>query len=360
VRICGLIFALAVIAATTGAGGARSDRVQYWDLPTGSHIAYVRFAGTAPRKPEPVLFLHGGPGAFIVDHPSVADRFYQSLARLGFDVYLYDQIGSGRSARLSDPRQYTVDRHIRDLEAIRQRLRAGRIILVGDSWGASLGANYIAEHPNRCAKAIFSGPGAIDPGDLTSTTYDDAPMVKAAEGWFESIFSQPRYRSMRDIRTADIPALYRTIPESEMDLQFDAFVQRTSPLLLCDPARWPADEPPYHGMGWWANLMTAADFEQRRCNPKRMLARTRMPVLILRGGCDYLRWEVAYQYKAAFPNSTLLYVPEAGHAFGYDQPTIYSSAVEAFLLDRPLPVSPYTSAVAPPRLTPRAVMRERK
>ena len=62
-----------------------------------------------------MILLHGGPGAFVVDHPRVADEFYQSVARLGFDIYLYDQIGSGHSARLSDPRQYTVARHIRDL-----------------------------------------------------------------------------------------------------------------------------------------------------------------------------------------------------------------------------------------------------
>ena len=80
-----------------------------------------------------------------------------------------------------------------------------------------------------------------------------------------------------------------------------------------------------------------------------------MSVLILRGGCNYHRWETAYDYKLSFSNATLLYVPDAGHAFGYDQPKIYSSASGAFLQDRPLPRAPYTSAVAPPRVRPRVV-----
>ncbi len=352
-RFAELVLLFWLLSNTAMAADARPQGMQYWDLPTGSRIAYLHYLGGLPKKETPVIFLHGGPGAFIVDHPAVADQFYRSVAKLGFDVYLYDQIGSGHSARLADPRQYTVDRHIRDLEAIRQKIGAERMILIGDSWGATLGANYIAEHPERCAKAIFSGPGAIDGTGARVTTYDDAPMVRAAEAWFASIFSQPRYHAMSDIRSANVLALYRSMPEQELDRQFDAFVQSSMPYLVCDPHKLPADDA-VHGMGWWANLMTGVDFGRRKSNPTEKLARTHMPVLILRGGCDYLRWEVAYQYKQAFPNSTLLYVPNAGHAFGYDQPHIYSEAIQAFLLGRPLPVPAYTPPKAPPRVYPRS------
>ena len=75
--------------------------------------------------------------------------WYASLAQRGFDVYVYDQTGSGLSARLNDPRAYTVARHVADLEAIRQTIGAARMILIGDSWGATLAANYIAAHPDR-------------------------------------------------------------------------------------------------------------------------------------------------------------------------------------------------------------------
>ena len=90
------------------------------------------------------------------------------------------------------------------------------------------------------------------------------------------------------------------------------------------------------------------------------LSRANIPVLILRGGCDYMRWEVAYQYRTVFPHSTLLYAADAGHAFGYDQPRIYASAVQAFLLDRPLPVPAYEGSIAPPRVTPHAAVIDSK
>lgn len=336
---------------------SRSQTLTYWDLPTGSHIAYTRYPARLPAKGTPVVFLHGGPGAYLVDHPAVVEQFYRSLALLGFDIYIYDQIGSGYSSRLADPRQYTVDRHIQDLEAIRQKIGTDRLILIGDSWGATLGANYIAEHPERCLKAIFSGPGLIDRQGASVPTYEDAPMTQLAEAWYAKIYAQSRYRGMEDPFAANILALYRSISDAEMDAQFDSLIQRALPFLVCDPAKLPSDDS-IHGMGWWVNLMTSADFARRRRNPKRVLSRAQVPVLILRGGCDYLRWEVAYQYKAVFPNSKLLYVPNAGHAFGYDQPELYTAAVRAFLLDQPLPVPAYEGTTAPPRVTPKQKLIE--
>jgi len=351
-RICPIVLLFFSTALFSSESPRRA--VEYWDLPTGSHIAYVRYPSRPPEKHLPIVFLHGGPGAYIVDHPAIAEEFYESLAALGFDVYIYDQIGGGRSARLADPRQYSLDRHIRDLEAIRQQIGALHMILIGDSWGATLGANYIAEHPDRCVKAIFSSPGALDPSELPAATYADAPMTKAAEAWFASIYVQPRYSALSGLKESDVVSVHRAIPDQEMDRQLDGFVQRTLPFLVCDPTKLPADLA-VHGMGWWVNLMTSLDLAQHRRNPRPKLARAKIPVLVLRGGCDYMRWEVAYQYKSAFPRATLLYVPDAGHAFGYDQPKIYASAVRTFLLDQPLPLEPYMRSASPPRVQPRGI-----
>jgi alpha-beta hydrolase superfamily lysophospholipase len=46
-------------------------------------------------------------------------RYFGALAQEGFGVYVYDQVGRGRSERLDDPRGYTLERDVADLEAIR-------------------------------------------------------------------------------------------------------------------------------------------------------------------------------------------------------------------------------------------------
>src|SRR5690606_20908613 len=90
------------------------------------------------------------------------------LADEGYDVYLYDQVGAGHSARLADPRQYTIERHADDLEAFREYIGAERMILIGHSWGSSLAALYIARHPERVEKVVFSSPGPLWYGHATA------------------------------------------------------------------------------------------------------------------------------------------------------------------------------------------------
>ncbi len=132
-----------------------SPAVQYWDLPTGSRIAYVRIADEVTHA-EPVLLVHGGPGA-----PSNSTNvFAERLAVAGFAVYNYHQVGAGQSSRL-DPSEYTVARHVADLDAIRQELAVPKVVLIGTSWGGELTAQYLAAHPDNVAQAIVASPGAM-------------------------------------------------------------------------------------------------------------------------------------------------------------------------------------------------------
>jgi hypothetical protein len=78
-----------------------------------------------------VVFLHGGPG--IADLAGGAAYFGQ-LTGDGYDVFIYDRVGTGRSNRLQDPRGSAIAREVADLEAIRQQIRADRLVLIGHSW----------------------------------------------------------------------------------------------------------------------------------------------------------------------------------------------------------------------------------
>ena len=62
----------------------------YWQLPTGSVIAYSEYdppPGVAV-KPEAIVYLHGGPG---VRQAPFDQDIYGSFAASGFRVFLYDQ-----------------------------------------------------------------------------------------------------------------------------------------------------------------------------------------------------------------------------------------------------------------------------
>ncbi len=105
---------LAVIAAIT-AGYTIFDRfpsmpveidppgVQYFSIPDGRLAYYHLSARPTSVRHSPVVFLHGGPGTPGEGLPTGSAE----LAALGYDVYAYDQLGAGRSSRLSDITHYT-------------------------------------------------------------------------------------------------------------------------------------------------------------------------------------------------------------------------------------------------------------
>lgn len=136
-----------------------------WTLADGNHLAYgvVRARRpTADADPRPpVVVLHGGPGV-----PDLAGLLgaLGPLADAGRDVYAYARVGSGRSSRLQDPSGYTVARAVDELEQVRRTIGASRIVLVGHSYGGYLAAAYLAAHPGRVARVVFSSPGDLQDG----------------------------------------------------------------------------------------------------------------------------------------------------------------------------------------------------
>jgi hypothetical protein len=67
---------------------------RFWELPTGSRIAYVRVPAEDRAPEAPVIFLHGGPGVPDMRGDS---EYFERISRDGFDVYVYDMVGRGRS-----------------------------------------------------------------------------------------------------------------------------------------------------------------------------------------------------------------------------------------------------------------------
>jgi len=139
---------------------AKRADMRYWQLPTGSRIAYTLLPGKGLQKPYPVIYLLGGPGGWV-DETII--RMMTPLTADGYDVYLYDQVGSGWSGRLADIRDYTAERHKKDLEAIVKETGAEKVILIGQSWGAILATLFAADNPGQVAKMFVTGPGPIEP-----------------------------------------------------------------------------------------------------------------------------------------------------------------------------------------------------
>jgi proline iminopeptidase len=308
---------------------AAPETLQYWSLPTGSVLSYIHIeadASAGGRKSTPVLFLHGGPG--IPDLPGDS-RYFGRLAQDGYDVYVYAQAGSGYSARLEDPTQYGVERDARDLEEIRKRIGADKLILIGHSYGSEVIARYMVDNGEHVARAAFLSPGAMDPLDHSDADLTDR--LDSKQKW-------RLYRHLLHPRSLFVYGLLQVHPDvarsfasdGEMDRRFEAVYAATEPALHC---------PGYQGhsglggLGFYANQTPQSMASESSFDPRPSLSEKNftLPVLIAKGGCDYLSWESAEDYHRVFPNSKLVYLSDAGHNLYQDKPDVVMDILREFL-----------------------------
>jgi proline iminopeptidase len=273
-------------------------------------------------------------------------RFFGQLARDGYDVYLYDQAGAGLSARLADPTQYTVARNAADLEAVRQSIGAERVILIGHSWGGTVAATYMAEHPERVEKVVFSAPGALYWGDMGSSGTGMIGRLTNDQRWqvYRALLA-PRALTAYALTQINPRAARAYASDRELDARFDVLFARTAPGLYCD-VNAPVEGTAY-GMGFFANQVPQSGSAARPVDPRPALRGVQTPALVLKPSCDYLPWRLAVEYRDTLPNAQMVYIPDAGHQAYEEQPELYLSAVRAFLLGEPLPNDAYRDREPP-------------
>ena len=317
---------------------------RFWQLPTGSRIAYVHLPARGPSpRPTPVVFLHGGPG--IADMAGDA-AYFGRLTGDGYHVYVYDQVGTGRSGRLADPRQYTIAREVADLEAIRRRIGADRLVLIGHSWGGQVAAAYLAAHPGHVARVVFSSPGALAPA------LDDgsAGGVKARLPWARrlrlyALLVRPRALVGYTLLQVNPGAAHAFVGDAEMDARNDRVYNAGRAGTHC---RDQGPGPALHGLGFYTYQFPQSAAARPWADPRPALARLATPALVIKGSCDYLSWAYGTDYQQALPNARLVYLHHAGHNAYQDQPSQFLAVVRAFLADRPLPVPPWRGGGVPP------------
>ncbi|HEY6707072.1 MAG TPA: alpha/beta hydrolase [Actinomycetota bacterium] len=315
---------------------------RFWDLPTGSRIAYVeRPAGGRPR-PTPVVFVHGGPG--IADMAGDT-AYFGRLAGDGYDVWVYDQVGTGRSSRLADPRRYDIAREVADLEAIRQRIGANRLVLIGHSWGGQVAAAYLAVHPGHVAKVVFSSPGALAPAvDDGSGGRVRARLTRGQQLRLYRLLAWPRVLLAWTLLQLDPRAAHAFAGDAEMDARNDRVYNAGRAGAHCrdaDPG------PALHGLGFYAYQFPQSAAARPWADPRPALARQHIPALVIKGSCDYLSWSSGTAYLRAVPGSRLVYLHHAGHNSYQDQPAAFLATVRAFLAGRPLPEPARTGTAVP-------------
>lgn len=277
----------------------------------GGSVVWRRF-GDGPRTP--LLMVHGGPG-----FPS---DYMEGFGALGDErpVFMWDQLGCGRSDRPADVSLWTLERFVAELDAVRQSLAPGSVHVLGHSWGSSLLMEWlVTTRPANVASVIFAGPCLsvprynADAKQLVATlSQDSQAAIAEAErsGDYQSAAFQAAYNGEFMGRYVS-----RTPNWATLDV-----IQRTGAGM----------NPAIYGLMWGpSDLECTGTLKEFDRTPE--LASLTLPALFHAAEFDETRPETAREHAALAPNAEFVMIPNSGHLTMIDAPNAANRAIREFL-----------------------------
>lgn len=327
-----LVWSLIPLKETVKPLQPRKD-TQYWSLKDGYKIAYTKIEGDSANANPVIIFLHGGPGGYI--HSAIINQM-EDVAQYGYDVYLYDQIGSGLSDRLPKPKDYSFNRHLENLnEIIESHIKSPKVILIGHSYGGILATHFTANNPELVSKLILSSPGDLQPYrqnvDGTMAIMDELyPVPKNLEfkkpievfEQTERDFLQPRIvMSMLSAMVFN----FKWASDREFDDYTNTMASKFTKGMVADPKNVKPEEG---GAGGYSHGFSNfyGDLQDIRSKLKQL----NIPTLVMQGQYDQGEYSSVYEY-ADLLKGKYVFIENAGHIIWWDKPEEYNKTIINFL-----------------------------
>lgn len=282
-------------------------------VPVRGGSLYVRVNGDLAGPRPPLLMVHGGPGGalwqFFPALPLAADRA----------IILYDQLDSGRSDSPGDPSNWTVDRYVSEIEAVRSALKIKDFHLLGHSWGGILANRYAAARPRGLKSLILQGAPLSDrrleasvrelygalPNGLGAVLlkHEQAGTMDNSEyGEAFAVFLKKHLRRT-SMKSVGLPYM-SSLPEDRGDALAKAMV---------------------------GGKISGFEGRLKALDDEPLLARIAVPTLVLFGQYDIMTRAAEQAVARRLRNGTIFEIADAGHMAQFDQPEAWRGAIAKFL-----------------------------
>jgi proline iminopeptidase len=296
--------------ASCGGGSPRQGRIAV----PGGEVAWRRFGRGGDKTP--LLLIHGGPG--------LGGGYMKGLEALGDErpVYIWDQLGCGRSERPEDMSLWTVERYVEELDAVRAALAPGPVHVLGHSWGTTLAMEWlVTRQPTDVASVIFSSPALSTPqwlADMDALIADLSPGSQAAiaEAKRTGDYGSSEFRAVVDGEWLTT-YIARTLGPIEMATMM-------APLALFDFNTAILE----HMWGPSDFIVTGELLTFDRTAELSMLS---MPTLFLCGEFDEATPSTVRAQAAMTPDAEVVIIPGSGHLTMIDAPDVSNGAIRDFL-----------------------------
>ena len=318
-----LPFMAAQAPSVEQAGAAVSTASESF-LPVDGGRIWYRTSGSGSGIP--VILVHGGPGA--------GSFSLKPLEALGEErlVVRYDQLGAGKSDRMTDGASMTVERFVGELDSLRATLGHERVHLLGHSWGAAVALEYALANRERVASLILSGPLVSAPVWIRNTRRLVATLPAEAQ---QAIASS---EESGDYDSPDYQAAMREFA--------DRYVSRRPIEVDLDSARRTFGVSSYHRM-WGPSEFTVTG-TLKRYDATRRLRGVSVPTLFTVGEHDEADTASVRAFSQRVPGARLAIIPDAAHTTMWDNPDELLRVVREFLRTVEAPVPEAAASAASP------------
>ena len=283
-------------------------------------------AGQAGGRSAPLMIVHGGPGA---SHDYFLP-FLLPLARTNKLIFI-DERGSGRSAKLEDPKGYTVENMVEDVEAVRVSLGLGKISLLGHSYGGALAQAYALKYQKNLTHLILASTwsSTVEMNKVLLRMKEKAaPDVRERIDKIEAAglfgkgkeYEQRRYTAEYMIAAwgeGYFPYLYQNRPDANYDPVANG-------VMAWELYREMWGE---HGEFVIDGNLASMEYTDR-------LATIKVPTLLLVGDHDECDPSLSKAMQEKISGSKMAVIPKAGHMTFVDQTAMVVKAVADFVHGR--------------------------
>lgn len=270
---------------------------------------WYRIVGSGNKTP--LLLLHGGPGS--------TSYYLNPLNELVKDrpVIFFDQLGCGRSSRITDTSLMTLNNYVDEVEQLKKALGITEYFLYGHSWGTMLGIDFYLKHPEGIKAIIFSSP-------LFSTDLwinDAKILIKTLPDSVQHIINVNEQN-----QTYSSPDYQRAV-----QIYYHYFLRKTERHQTdIDSTEKSIGENVYEYM--WGPSEFKATGTLKNYNRVQDLHKITVPVLFICGEYDEARPATVKYYQSLLPGSQLIVIKNSAHVTMIDNTEDNNKVIEDFLM----------------------------
>ena len=268
---------------------------------------------------DPLLLIPGGPG---FSHLYFTPHFAKFSDR--FRIIYFDGFGRGKSDRAKSPDEYSINRDVEDIEALRKNLSIDKLNIFGHSYGGIAAQAYALKYPEHVKKLILSNTMFTSEMCQAMITNLNAEI----QNQYPEIWEKLKLIRERDRKSS---TLEYVVTSSAVSLQLGYFYDASNAQRLAGDQYSFNPEVYFALAGDDAGFVMGGDLGNLDFSSR--LKEIEIPALVIGGRFDRVCLpKYVLQYKKYMPQAKFVMFENSGHFPYIEETQKFYETIEAFLL----------------------------